>query len=242
MSAPFSIQMSRARVITVAACFVAAGLLLFVAGTVTGLLVASSSVKALTDLAQSAATKPAIEPDKEPSAAPAPVSSDSAPAGASGDSNQTAPAASPAAAPASLPAPAAAPSSQPAASPAPSSPPAAAPAAAPAPASSAATTAIAQKDSTAAAPAAAEPAYDTTFAIPLAIKVCSFTGKASAEAMVTALAAKGYRASLGHSSGAGGRTWYVVKLGPYTEWNTASNVAARVAIAENVRPVIGPMR
>ena len=60
--------------------------------------------------------------------------------------------------------------------------------------------------------------------------------------MITALAAKGYRASLGHSSSANGRTWYVVKLGPYKEWNTASNVAARVAIAENVRPVIGPMR
>jgi cell division protein FtsN len=92
------------------------------------------------------------------------------------------------------------------------------------------------RESTATAPSAtasraAEPCEESSYAIPLAIKVCSFTGKASAEAMVAALAALGYRASLGHSSGAGGRTWYVVKLGPYKEWNTASNVAARVAIA-----------
>jgi cell division protein FtsN len=92
------------------------------------------------------------------------------------------------------------------------------------------------------APTAVEAASDSTFAIPLAIKVCSFSAKASAEAMVAALAAKGYQASLGHSSGTNGRTWYVVKLGPYTEWNTASDVASRIAIAEDVRPVIGPMR
>ena len=93
-----------------------------------------------------------------------------------------------------------------------------------------------------AASATAEPSADSSYAIPLAVKVCSFTGKTSAEAMIASLASKGYRASLGHSSGAGGRTWYVVKLGPYKEWNTASDVAARVAIAENVRPVIGPVK
>jgi cell division protein FtsN len=79
-------------------------------------------------------------------------------------------------------------------------------------------------------------------AIPLFIKVCSFVGKTGAEEMVAALAAKGYHASLVHSVGAQDRTWYVVRLGPYTEWNSAAEVAARVAIAENVRPEIGPMR
>ena len=229
MSEPFNIQMSRARVITVAACFIVAGLLLFAAGAVAGLLVASASIKSLAVEAQLPATKPAIEPIKKPEAPAL-----SAPATATAASGETPSANSPASATTSQTAPPAGPSSQSAATAA-AAPPTPTPAAA-APASS--TTAA----PSAAASATAEPSAESSYAIPLAIKVCSFTGKASAEAMITALAAKGYRASLGHSSGANGRTWYVVKLGPYKEWNTASNVAARVAIAENVKPVIGPMQ
>ena len=60
--------------------------------------------------------------------------------------------------------------------------------------------------------------------------------------MISALAAKGYRATLIHTAGSYGRSWYVVELGPYSSWNDASTVAAQVAAVENVRPIIGPVR
>lgn len=241
MSEPFSIQMSRARVITVAACLVVAGILFFAAGAVAGLLVASSSVNSLVE-AQLRATKPVIEPAKKP-AVPDPL--DSAAATTAVASAETLPFSGlSSVAPASqTPSPAGSSSPQSAsagASPAPAT-------VSPAPASSTAAAPNAAKESASVTPSAApsaagEPSSESSYVIPLAIKVCSFTGKASAEAMVAALAAKGYSASLGHSSGADGRIWYVVKLGPYKEWNTASNDAARIAIAENVKPEIGPMR
>ena len=249
MSEIFDIQISRGRVITVAGCLIAAGVLLFAAGTVAGLLMASASVQSLLSTAQLPASKPAVEPKKKITAAPPP--SDSAPADEASASDEAMPAveaASQTTAPnvGPLPQQAASASPQPLApgSKVPAPPLAvAASAAPPAPASSSRAASNATKESAAGADSAsAAPSAESSYAIPLAIKVCSFSGKASAEAMITALAAKGYRASLGHSSGANGRTWYVVKLGPYKEWNTASDVAARVAIAENVRPVIGPMR
>ena len=249
MSEIFDIQISRGRAITVAGCLIAAGVLLFAAGTVAGLLMASSSVQSQLSAAQLPAVKPALEPAKKITAARAP--SDSGAPGAAGPSEEALPAveaASQTTAPAGGPLPQQAASSAPQ-PPAPAStvpaPPLAeaASAARPAPASPSRDAANAARESAPGlASASADPSAESSYAIPLAIKVCSFSGKASAEAMITALAAKGYRASLGHSSGANGRTWYVVKLGPYKQWNTASDVAARVAIAENVRPVIGPMR
>jgi len=51
----------------------------------------------------------------------------------------------------------------------------------------------------------------------------------------------GYQPAMSLYTDSKGRRWYVVKLGPYARWNTASQVAARISIAENVTPVIGPM-
>jgi hypothetical protein len=65
--------------------------------------------------------------------------------------------------------------------------------------------------------------------------------KANAETLMQSLKDLGYRPAMSLYSDPHGRTWYVVKLGPYTRWNKASQVAARVSIAENVKPVIGPM-
>jgi hypothetical protein len=249
MSEIFDIQISRGRAITVAGCLIAAGVLLFAAGTVAGLLMASASVQSQLSAAQLPAVKPLAEPAKKITAARAPSDSGApSEAGASGEAMTAVVAASQTAAPTAGPLPQQAASAGPQ-PPAPASkvpaPPLAlaASAAPPAPASSSrAALPAASESAPGLASASADPSAESSYAIPLAIKVCSFTGKASAEAMIAALAAKGYRASLGHSSGANGRTWYVVKLGPYKAWNTASDVAARVAIAENVRPVIGPMR
>jgi SPOR domain len=248
MSEIFNIQMSRGRVITVVGCLILAGVLLFAAGTVAGLLMASASVQSLSAAAQLPETKPAVKHARITSEPAAPVPSDSALAAGAEASAETMAAADRATAPASQTATSAVSSPQPAPSPAPaltvSAPPSAAVAATRPPAAASSGTApnAGKESASGAASATAEPAADSSYAIPLAVKVCSFTGKTSAEAMIASLASKGYRASLGHSSGTGGRTWYVVKLGPYKEWNTASDVAARVAIAENVRPVIGPVK
>jgi cell division protein FtsN len=77
--------------------------------------------------------------------------------------------------------------------------------------------------------------------VPLAIRVCSFTGKTSAQEMADDLDSLGYHARLVRAKGVGGQDWYVVKVGPYTTWNAASTVAAHIASAERVRPVVEPM-
>ena len=83
---------------------------------------------------------------------------------------------------------------------------------------------------------------ETSYAIPLGVRVGSFAVKGNAEALLQSLKDLGYRPAMSRYSDSHGRVWYVVKLGPYTRWNAASKVAARVSIAENVRPVIGPMQ
>jgi cell division protein FtsN len=82
----------------------------------------------------------------------------------------------------------------------------------------------------------------TSLAVPLAVKVGSFTVKSNADALVVSLIDLGYRPMISQFEDPYGRQWYLVKLGPYNRWNAASAVAARVAIAENVRPIIGPMQ
>lgn len=79
-------------------------------------------------------------------------------------------------------------------------------------------------------------------AVLLAVKVGSFTVKSNADALVVSLNDLGYRPVVSQFEDTHGRQWYLVKLGPYKRWNAASVVAARVAIAENVRPIIGPMQ
>jgi cell division septation protein DedD len=91
-------------------------------------------------------------------------------------------------------------------------------------------------------PAAAPHPVEVSYAIPLAVRVGSFAVKENAEGLTQSLKDLGYRPVMSRWSDSRGRAWYVVKLGPYARWNAASRVAARVSIAENVRPVIGPMQ
>jgi cell division septation protein DedD len=81
-----------------------------------------------------------------------------------------------------------------------------------------------------------------SYAIPLAVRVGSFSVKENAEGLMQSLKDRGYRPMMSRASDPRGRVWYVVKLGPYNGWNAASRVAARVSIAENLRPVIGPVQ
>jgi cell division protein FtsN len=83
---------------------------------------------------------------------------------------------------------------------------------------------------------------ETSYAIPLAVRVGSFSVKSNAETLMQSLRDMGYQPAMNQYTDARGRGWYVVKLGPYTKWNAASRVAARVSIAENVSPTIGPMQ
>jgi hypothetical protein len=226
----------------IVACFVAAGVFLFVAGTASGLLLAGAS-----------SGRKTIEeplPTKQPVAVPAATPGKHDPGDRAESMEQTAEVGADEPAPdtSSVPTLVALSPSQPIMSGSPN--PMAAPhgsgvtGAAPSP-SSAIDTAAKQlvPDRDAANPAgAAQQATPASYAVPLAIKVCSFAGRSSAETLVHALTSKGYHATLVQSVGALGRTWFVVKLGPYTEWNAASNDAAHIAVAENVRPVIGPMQ
>ena len=78
--------------------------------------------------------------------------------------------------------------------------------------------------------------------IPLAVRVGSFSVKSNAETLMQSLKDMGYQPAMTQFTDTRGRLWYVVKLGPYTKWNTASLIATRISIAENVTPVIGPMQ
>jgi cell division protein FtsN len=168
-----------------------------------------------------------------------------APAAADASPKPQEPAVQPAAATASAAEPKSAPASQPAptvasaqANPKPTTAPAAAApsasAAAPPPASAAA----APSASAAASPVTTE----ATYAIPLAVQVGSFLVKSNAEKLMASLRDLGYNPVMSRSADARGRIWYKVSLGPYRGWNAASTVAMRVSIAENLHPIIGPMR
>jgi cell division septation protein DedD len=80
-----------------------------------------------------------------------------------------------------------------------------------------------------------------SYAIQLAVRVGSFSVKSNAETVTQSLRDMGYQPTLSRSTDSNGRIWYVVRVGPYTKWNTASTVATRISIAEDVTPVIGPM-
>lgn len=232
MSGSFRIELNRSRAIAVSVCLLAAGILLFAAGTVSGLLLSAASIRSETAKAEAASAQykrilAAEAKAPTPAAAPALPASDTGASTETQSANPPALAALPSAPQATTPVAAPSQSPQPTPSPAPTAP---SPSGAPVYAIGNAPT------TTLAAQSASSSAADSA---PLAVKVCSFAGKSSAENLVAELDAKGYRASIMHSVGAHGRMWYVVILGPYKEWNSATEVAARVAVAENVRPVVG---
>ena len=232
MSGSFRIELNRSRAIAVSVCLLASGILLFAAGTISGLLLSSASLRSETAKAEAASAQYKHISNTEakaptPAPAPAMAASGTASSTESQSANPPALAALPSAPQAATPVALPGQSAPPAPSPTPAAP---TPSGAPLnPVENASTT----------APAAEPATSNTTESLPLAVKVCSFASKSSAENLVAALDAKGYRASMIRSIGAHGRMWYVVMLGPYREWNSAAEVAARVAVAENVRPVVG---
>ena len=229
MSSSLTVELTRMRAVAVLGCVVVAGVLLFAAGTATGLLI--SNGRDASPATQTAKWTVEPLPPSHPSGSNQP-----------GATSQGREAAAPAAVTtlATIP-----PEPPPAIAANPST------GSQPAPATPATQTAPASTDKIVnpASPASLLGQSVATTApgsgadtVPLAIRVCSFEAKTSADNMVASLASQGYRASVVHSSGAQGRSWYVVEMGPYAAWNTASTVAAHVAIAENVRPLIGPAR
>ena len=254
MSVVYNFVIGRKRALLLAGCFVAAIVLTFVAGTISGMLIFSSPIaptSAGVKPVESAAVSSAIKSEKASSApvseaasgqpAPEPVATTEAPT--------TAPVAATAAPVSATPtdSPALAPSA-PAASLKPTQPapqPAVEATSAPPKSPSASPTApvgASAKASTTTAPASQPEVEETSFAIPLAVRVGSFTVKSNADELMVSLKGMGYNPSMSHFTDTRGRLWYVVKLGPFHSWNDASMVSTRVSIAENVQPIIAPMR
>lgn len=215
MSTTYVLQLTRKKALVIAVCCSTAGLLLFLAGAATGLLLVATTSRAASEDAR--ATKPQPLTSQAPVEAVASTETETLAGPAkSTDTGILTLATVP-------PTPPAGQNAQPAQK---------------------SSSADAKGDSamTGTKAQAVAPSVENTIAVPLAIRVCSFSARASAQNMVDDLAIKGYRASMVRSKGAQGRDWYVVKLGPYTEWTTASDIAARIAIAEKVRPEVGPMQ
>jgi cell division protein FtsN len=219
MSEVIHLRMSRKRAILTVVCMAGAGLLLFAAGLATGLLWAS--------LAEQTRVLPAVTIAQSASIAPA-VSASAAHQPSSGE-GETATENAPLL-PVSMPTLIAVPLASP---PTPAAPTASA---------TAAPESTKLKITTPSTFIADQPKDEVTEGISLEIRVCSFTSQSSARSMVDDLATLGYHANIVHAAGAHGRDWYVVKLGPYAAWDTASSIASHIAIAENVKPMVEPMR
>jgi cell division septation protein DedD len=231
----FSIQRSRALVL--AGCVTAVSVLLFFAGTVSGLLYSGIHAKTMpVVLAPTIATRTHSAPDKAPedSAESATSSSTTPPSDAlvpSSVAATTAPAAAVATPPSALAAPSTGKTTATAA-------PSTAGAAADALASAAPPPAPSSAQLTATAPQTS----DASLTVPLAVQVGAFAIKSHADTLVQSLGDMGYKPLVSRSTDTRGHHWYVVKVGPYAQWNAASRVAARISMTEDVTPVIGPMR
>jgi len=239
MSEAYQFAIGRSRALVLAACFVAAAVLLFFAGTITGMLYSGNREVAGRAVPTVPAAKPPELPtakasDRSPSPAAAPglgaASAAEPPAsGPAGSvtSNTTgnrigsattadlaapsAPATAPLATSSVAPSGAAAAAAKPgdsAAPPAAASPALVKPALAAATASAAANALPSEKPSPAPAP------VETSYAIPLAVRVGSFAIKSNADTLMQSLRNMGYQPAMNHYSDARGRLWYVVKLGP----------------------------
>ena len=256
MSEAYQFAIGRPRALILAGCFAAAAVLLFFAGAITGTLYTTSRQSSAVAVVNAPVVKvPDLPAVKAPeagaglspppagraaSAAEAPASGSSpispAPGAESTIASSVAPPAATPAATASVSPEGSAASSSAAAS-TPSTNPPAAPSAVATGNSPAPPQQAAKPASAPAPPPIAAPSY----AIQLAVRVGSFSVKSNAETVTQSLRDMGYQPTLNRSTDIRGRVWYVVKLGPYTKWNTASVIATRISIAENVTPVIGPM-
>lgn len=220
MSDTFKVELSRARAIAICVCAAGACVLLFVAGTASGLLMASN-IGGL-PIAQSTPVQPQYKP------VPAAEKTGSATALDENTLQTTDSFAEQSGNPPSLAVLSAAPTSAAPIAPVPGKMPNAIPSPSQAPAGT--------------SEAAAEPSQSGSgYGIPLAVKVCSFSTQAGADNLASLLESRGYHASVTRAFGAEDHMWYVVTVGPYNEWNAATNAAAHVAIIANVQPVVAQL-
>ena len=264
MSDAYQFAIGRSRALALAGCFVTAAVLLFFAGTITGMLVSNNRISTLKAAALApAAIKPAptVEP-KPPNTSDQPgvASAPETPSWQTEPTPDSSTASTIPAAPATQPMPASSPnnatSMQAATSPKPEAPAPSSPSPSTAavannasgslsagpPATTTAPVATEAKSQSPVSEAASPRLAETSYAVPLAVKVSSFLVKSNADALMVSLRDLGYRPVMSHFTDTRGQLWYLVKLGPYSRWNTASAVATRVSLEENVRPIIGPMQ
>ena len=249
MSEAYQFAIGRSRALILAGCFVAAAALLFFAGAITGTLYTTSHQSSV------AVAPPSVKGPELPDVKARATGSSAPPAGqpasvaevpTSGSATNTlapeeSPIASSSTAADATPAATASVNTED-----PAAPSSATPSASTSPPAAAATANAEVKSQPAAKPVpAAAPTLKqvtaTSYAVQLAVRVGSFSVKSNAETLTRSLRDMGYQPTLSRSTDIHGRVWYVVKLGPYTKWNTASVIATRISIAENVTPVIGPM-
>ncbi|MGB0065896.1 MAG: SPOR domain-containing protein [Terracidiphilus sp.] len=220
MSDTFKVELSRARAIAICVCAAGACVLLFVAGTASGLLMASN-IGGL-PIAQSTPVQPQYKP------VPAAEKTGSATVLDENTLQTTDSFAEQSGNPPSLAVLSAAPTSAAPLTPTPEKMPSPIPAPSQAPVGT--------------SEAAAEPSQSGSgYGIPLAVKVCSFSTQAGADNLASLLESRGYHASVTRAFGAEDHLWYVVTVGPYKEWNAATSAAAHVAIIANVQPVVAQL-
>jgi|SRR5579871_502911 len=92
-----------------------------------------------------------------------------------------------------------------------------------------------------AAPAAAEPKTPDVPGIQLAIQVGAFLERANADKLVARLKEEGYAPQI-VASNHGDRQWNFVRVGPYHDWEEATEVAAVLSRDQASPAVVRPMR
>jgi cell division septation protein DedD len=216
----YDFSLDRKTTVTLGAGSVVLLVLVFVAGLLTGLTWRSDQDQMASIKPASPAAK-AAEPSQAAAAAP---KENSIPAAAAAAVESPVPAA-PAAAPAESNAPAAPPAAPTADRSAPVPAPPVAPAATPA-----------------AAPAVApSPDAVTPGGVELAIQVGAFLDKSNADKLAERLKEQGYSSQIvlgGHAP----KQWNFVRVGPYHDWEEASEIAAVISRDQATQAVVRPMR
>jgi cell division septation protein DedD len=79
------------------------------------------------------------------------------------------------------------------------------------------------------------------YAVSLVVQVGSFLVQDNATRLAESLRQLGYPAEIVQRTDSHQRSWYVLRLGPYRQWNAASDVAAKLAVNQELKPIVGPM-
>lgn len=92
-----------------------------------------------------------------------------------------------------------------------------------------------------AAPAPASAAKSVDDGVRLAVQVGAFLEKENAEKLAGQLKQSGYSPQI-LLSGSGPRKWNIVRVGPYADWDQATQIAALLSRDQSTPAVIRPMR